>query len=164
MCVQSEGGRERDGEIGRREGERGGWGRESSPCSHTKAAWLHLIPQGNCITYWSVFPPPNGRRGWKCRWQLGNGCASNKESLRHKTQVSHPRTYPLASHRASRCCCLSGVHICMYQGGRVPKQQARRLRQTFIFITPHTLANKQGRETIILYYIHDYSTLHFLSV
>lgn len=126
--------------------------------SHPKE--VSFIPQGNCITYWSMLAASNGHRGWNCWWQLGNSYESNKESLRHKTQVSHMRTFYLPSHSPLSAGCLNS-HI--YWGVRLPKQRVHRLRRAFVSITALTLANKQGRQTIILHYIHDYSTLHFLS-
>lgn len=107
-----------------------------------------------------MFPASNGHRGWNCWWQLGNSYESNKESLRHKTQVSHLRTSHLPSHSPHSAGCLSGSTDA---GVRLPKQRVHRLRRAFVSITALTLANKQGRQTIILHYIHDYSTLHFLS-
>ena len=43
-------------------------------------------------------PASNGHRGWNCRWRPGNSYESNKESLRHKSQVRHLR----ASHLPPR--------------------------------------------------------------
>lgn len=126
--------------------------------SHPKEALF--IPQGNCITYWSLFPASNGHRGWNCWWQMGNSYESNKESLRHKSQVSHLRTSHLPSHSSHNAGCLNSY---TYRGVRLPKQQVHRLRRAFVSITALILANKQRRQTIILHYIHDYSTLHFLS-
>lgn len=45
-----------------------------------------------------MFAASNGHRGWKCWWQLENSYGNNKESLRHKTQVGHLRTFHLPSH------------------------------------------------------------------
>lgn len=124
--------------------------------SHPKEALLS--PRGNCITYWSVLPVANGHRGGNCWWQLGNRFENNKESLRHKTLVIHLKTFHLPSHKPFR-----GDNNYIYWGVNLPKQWVHRLRRAFVSITAFTLANKQGRQTIILHYIHDYSTLHFLS-
>ena len=142
-----------------------------------------LILQGNCITYRSAFPAPNGRRGWKCRWQLGTGWESNKESLRHKTQVRHPRTFSWTSVHSTRrldtepmwwcvrvcvcvCVCVFWLSVCKRRlKARLGQHRGPATANKNIYLHyTHPLANKQRTQTIILHYIHDYSTLHFLTI
>lgn len=113
--------------------------------SHPKD--VSFIPWGNCITYWSVLPASNRHRGWNCWWQLGNSYENNKESLRHKTQVSHLRTFHLPSHAP-----LNADNSHRYQGSGftdsdehlsplqpLPWQINRGDRQSF-YITSMTIA------------------------
>lgn len=96
---------------------------ERGPATQKEAAF---VPEGNCITYWSMFPASNGHGGWNRWWQLGNSYESNKESLRHKSQVSHLRTSRPPSHS-----------LLLVQR-RIP-EEFHRLRRAFVSITaPYT--------------------------
>lgn len=155
-----------EGKRGQEKGRMRDW--KSGIDTRPKPTTLKFIPQGNCITYWSMFPASNGHGGWNCWWQLGNSYESNKESLRHKTQVSHLCTFhlplrgPLSAGYMHSVC--SGWGSLLTEELRSLKQWVHRLRRAFVSITALALANKQGRQTIILHYIHDYSALHFLAV